>query len=392
MKVVYLDPGLGAGKGHNFAMVHEFDQALASERDLDLHHVLQQQASAERLPALKGRVHNTIKIDGYTRLAATEVLDAQRKEALLTSVAADLAQTGVQDADVILMPTVYPLHLLALAQHVPLAPHCRVVLGLLLPCSFWSPDSLTERALAGWMVDSVNLLANKAQLLAYSETGTFRFADNVVPMATLLPPVARPNAALVRDLAARARNASPTDGAPILGFFGSPFGTKGFALLIQTLQAMAQANKQPSMQVQIHLPPGHEAMCAQLRALAPWIMATSADTDNATYLRQMAAVDVVWALYDPHEYNTKMSGIVPEAISLGKPLLLADGCTALQDFLERHAPGSFVLAPYDGSGVEASLGMERTDWLHPLRCAQAHAPLLQEMKSMDRFLAVCGLH
>ena len=390
MKVVYLDPGLGAGKGHNFAMAHEFDHALATERGLDLHHVLQAQATRERLPSLKGIIHNTVRIDGYTRLASTDVLDAKRKEALLAVVAADLAEAGVEDADVLIMPTAYPLHLLALAQHVRLQAHCRVVLGMLLPCSFWCSDSLAERTLAGWMADGVNALASKTQLLAYSETGVFRFADNIVPMASLLPPVASPNARLMGELAQRAKGQSLTN-EPVLGFFGSPFSTKGFSLLVQTLQTMAGANLHHGMRVKIHLPPGHESMCDQLSALAPWISASSSDTDNATYLHQMAAVDVVWALYDPREYSGKMSGIVPESISLGKPLLLSDGCLALQDFLERYAPGSFVLAPYSADGLQASLQTQHADWAHPMRCARAHAPLMQEMKSMDRYLAVCGI-
>ena len=100
----------------------------------------------------------------------------------------------------------------------------------------------------------------------------------------------------------------------------------------------------------------------------------------------------MWALYDPLHYGDKMSGIVPEALSLGKPVLVAEGCVAIQEFLERHAPGAFIAAGYDLASVQAVLALEPGHWRPARRCARSHAPLVQQLKGMDRYLAVCGIH
>lgn len=389
MKIVYLDPGQANGRGHNYAMVHEFDEALVQERGHDVHLVLQRLGRAEMLPKLQGQVHPVIQIDGYTRLSDADVLDPLRRDALTQSVAADMMRAPLSDADVLLMPTVYPLHLRALAEHVALPPHCRVVLGMLLPCTFWNPHEPARLALGEWMAHSINTLASRADLLVYSETGRFVFGQDVVPTSTLLPPLAGTTAQLVHTLAT-AQNVAPK-ARPVLGFFGSPFSTKGFELLVRTLQLMAQADQPPAMDVRICLPPGHAAMCERINTLGPWVRADSMDADNATYLRRMAQVDVVWACYDPQEYGGKMSGIVPEAISLGKPVLLAEGCDALHNFLDAQAPGAFLLAPYDASALVQALSLPGEGWHRLMRCAAAHAPLMQQMKSMQRYLSVCGV-
>lgn len=390
MNIIYLDPGQANRCGHNYAMVHEFDEALVRERGHEVHHVVQCLGRPDQLPALRGQVHPVIQIDGYARLSAADILDERRRNTLIEAVAADLARAPFGEADVLLMPTVYPLHLRALADHISLPSHCRVVLGMLLPCSFWAPEDAPRQALAEWMAHSINALASRTDLLVYSETGRFVFGQDVVPTSTLLPPLAGTTAQLVRELA------TPIDVAPkarpVLGFFGSPFTTKGFELLVRTLQRFTQADQVPTMDVRICLPPGHAAMCERINSLGQWVHADSMDSDNATYLRRMAEVDVVWACYDPQEYRGKMSGIVPEAISLGKPVLLAEGCDALQNFLDAQAPGSFLLTPYDDQALVQALSIHGEVWLRLMRCAAAHAPLMQQMKSMHRYLSVCGVN
>lgn len=389
MKIVYLDPGQANGRGHNYAMVHEFDEALVRERGHEVHHVVQRLGRPELLPKLQGQVHPLIQIDGYTRLSDTDVLDPQRCDALTQAVASDLARAPLADADVLLMPTVYPLHLRALAEHIALPSHCRVVLGMLLPCAFWNPQEAPRQALAEWMAHSINTLAARTDLLVYSETGRFVFGHETVPTSTLLPPLAGTTAQLVQELATPTNIA--TKARPVLGFFGSPFTTKGFDVLVRTLQRFAQGDQAPAMDVRICLPPGHAAMCERINTLGPWVQADSMDADNTTYLRRMAEVDVVWACYDPQEYGGKMSGIVPEAISLGKPVLLAEGCEALHNFLDAQAPGAFLLAPYDDEALVQALSLPGQAWHRLMCCAAAHAPLMQQMKSMSRYLSVCGV-
>ena len=76
----------------------------------------------------------------------------------------------------------------------------------------------------------------------------------------------------------------------------------------------------------------------------------------------MAEVDIVLAHYDPAVYGDKMSGIVPEAVCLGKPVLVADGCNAVINFLDRYAPGGFVVAPYSTHGLASALALQPAVW------------------------------
>lgn len=389
MKIIYLDPGQANGRGHNYAMVHEFDEELVRQRRHRVHHVLHRLGSASALPRLQGQVHPVIHIDGYARLQDADIHDERRRDMLVRSVAMDLDKAPFSEADAVIMPTVYPLHLRALAENIALPKDCRVILGMLLPCEFWNPRAESAQALAKWMADSINSLATRSDLLVYSETGRYAFGHQFVSTPTLLPPLAGTTAQLVQQLAAREHEELKP--RPTLGFFGSPFTSKGFDLLARTLERFGLACQSPAIDVRVCLPPGHAAMCERLNALGPWIKAESTDADNATYLRSMSEVDIVWAFYDPQAYCNKMSGIVPEAISLGKPVLLAEGCDALQSFLEANAPGSFLMASYEDDALIDVLCLNGAAWHQLRRCAAAHASLMQQMKSMQRYLAVCGV-
>jgi hypothetical protein len=106
----------------------------------------------------------------------------------------------------------------------------------------------------------------------------------------------------------------------------------------------------------------------------------------------MAAVDAVHCFYDPAQYAGKMSGIPAEALALGRPVLLADGCEAMIDFVERHAPGSYVSGPYSAQTLEMALAMPLSSWRRIAECAHGSSAGVRALKSMSRFLAVCGLH
>jgi len=348
-------------------------------------------ADPREFTGLQGSLRPTFRIDGYARASRADLLDEQRFERIAQVIAQDLAHCqALADCDAILMPTAYPLHLHALARRATQLEGRRVVMGLLLPGSFWGADADSERRIGDLFAQGVNAISSVADLFAYSETGSYRFGDNMVPMATMLPPLATPSAAQVRRLADGAHCTAARQSVA-LGFFGSPFTSKGFGLLVDAVRALGQQGTVTSGRVVVRLPAGHGDVCAQLNGLAPWIDATSRQTSNEQYLGEMAAVDAVCAFYDPAEYGDKMSGIVPEAISLGKPLLIAEGCHAIQDFLERHAPGSFIGGAYQAQTLVNALHLPARTWSRPAACARTHAPLMQQMKSMDRYLAVCGL-
>lgn len=391
MRIAYVDPGLSSRKGHNAAMLEEFDTALAIERGHAVSYLCAASADPKIFDGLAGSLKPTFRVDGYARLRAADLFDEQRLQMIDELTAADLQASSVLDTcDAILMPTAYPLHLRALARRRSVLAGRRVALGLLLPARFWGgDDDACEQRIGEIFADSIDSLNAGTDLFAYSETGSFSFGANAVSLATLLPPLAAPNALHVQRLAAEHRPPNP-DG-PLLGFFGSPFSSKGFGLLVEALQGLARNGVQPAARIMLRLPAGYEQVCAQLNALGPWVDATSRQADNRQYLQEMAGADVVLGYYDPREYGAKMSGIVPEAISLGKPLLLAEGCNAICDFLERHAPGSFVSGPYDAQILADVLMLPGSAWDRPARCARLHAPLMQQLKSMDRYLSVCGL-
>lgn len=391
MRIAYIDPGLSCRQGHNAAMVEEFDQALVAERGHEVVYHCSADVRARDFADLRGRVSPTFRVDGYARPAAADLFEAARFERIVGAIVGDLNRApGLADSDLLLMPTAYPLHLQALARRLPTLAGRRVVLGLLLPANFWSEDPAAAHRIGELFAQSVGALAASTELFAYSETGVFRCGEDTLRVATLLPPLARARSAQVRRLADVSVDTS-ADRPWVLGYFGSPFLGKGIGLLFDAASALAQSGSAPGVELRIRLPEGHEPVCERFNALAPWIDATSRRTDNGAYLQQMAQVDAVCAFYDPQSYATKMSGIVPEAISLGKPLWVSEGCDAITDFLERHAPGSFVSGHYDASTAQAVMSLPRAAWDRAKACARRHAPLVQQLKDMDRYLAVCGV-
>jgi len=132
-------------------------------------------------------------------------------------------------------------------------------------------------------------------------------------------------------------------------------------------------------------------MCDQLNALSPALEATSAEMSNAQYFEAMADVDAVLAFYDPAEYGTKMSGIVPEAICLGKPVVISDGCDGLCRFLDRYAPGSFATGTYGPGDLAAILRLPAPLWSSLGAKARASSDVVRMMKSMRRYLTLGGM-
>lgn len=391
MRIVYMDPGLSVRKGHNAAMAEELDDALVRELGNQVTYLISASANPLDFAHLRGKVVPAFRIDGYARPCVEDLQDSGRLAHILNLIAADLHNAGVlDDCDAVLMPTAYPLHIRALSMFAEHLRGRRVVVGLLLPARFWSPDEERVACIADLFGEGLNALSGSVQLFLYNETGSFSLRDSILSIPQLLPPLGTRNAVLVRQLAQRTRPPS-SDSRPSIGFFGSPFTTKGFGLLVSAAKRLAAAGESPNARLVVRLPQGHEPACAGLAAIAPWIDVRSSQTSNEAYLSEMSSVDAVWAFYDPTEYGDKMSGIVPEALSLGKPLLVAEGCSGIEEFIEWQAPGSHVCGPYDERTVTNVLKLPAQIWVRPAICARSHAPLIAQLKSMPRYLAVCGL-
>jgi hypothetical protein len=125
--------------------------------------------------------------------------------------------------------------------------------------------------------------------------------------------------------------------------------------------------------------------------MAASIDATSHDMSNDAYLRQMAEVDVVLACYDPEHYGDKMSGVVPEAVSLGKPLLVSEACRSLAGFLDRYAPGAFIAGAYRADALADLMALPADLWRVVATKAHASSPVVRSLKGMRRYLAAGGL-
>lgn len=387
MNIVYFDPGLAGHGGHNAAMLAEFEQALVREGGHELTVLAAARLAGAGLAGSALRLVPLFDVEGYQSFDGAALAGGRPQAAIERALGR--AEALLACADALLMPTAYPLHVQALGRRAELLAGRRVVLALMLPSSYWARDSEAAEIVDAAFAEGLGALASSTALFAYSETGGFDLGAERLRLPTLLPPVAAPTMALLCALATAPR--ARLDGrTPVIGFFGSPFRSKGFELLAAAVRCQIASGRAPRCRVRLALPAQHEAL-ARAVALAPWVEVVDVGTSNEDYLRAMAAVDAVWTFYDPGEYKSKMSGIVPEAIALGKPLLVADGCDGIVEFLDRHAPGAFVAGPYGVGTARALLDLDADTLERAAGCARQHAAIARTLKEMDRYLAVCGL-
>ena len=383
MKILLLDPGLRTRAGHNAALLAEFDLELRSLPRVRLSAAGSAALQAAEFKGLGCAPRPLFRIDGYWRPTPQDVLEPARLSGLVDSIVADVERLPLEDFDGLLMPTVYPLHLIALARVAPRLARTRLMLGFLMPVSFWMPDTEACAVLGSQVGEATMTLQQHCELIAYSETGAYEFGGMRADMATLLPPLAAPTARLVESLAT-----APAIGERVVfGFFGQPFTSKGLDVVANASRALDPSR----VSVRFRLPPGHEALCQQLRSLAACVDATSTDMSNDAYLRQMAEVDVVLACYDPAHYGDKMSGVVPEAVSLGKPLVVSEACRSLIGFLDRYAPGAFIAGAYQPGALAELLALPAELWRVVATKAHASSPVVRSLKGMRRYLAAGGL-
>ncbi|GMV45497.1 MAG: hypothetical protein AMXMBFR66_08950 [Pseudomonadota bacterium] len=387
MKIVYFDPGLAGRGGHNSAMLAEFEQALVQQGGNQVTVLAAARLAPAAFAGSALRFVPLFEIEGYQTFDSAALASGHALAAVGSAL--ERADDLLACADAVLMPTAYPLHVQALGRCAARLAGRRVVLALMLPASYWAQDALAVPALDAAFAEGLGALAGHCELFAYSETGGFDLGGERLRLPTLLPPVAAPTMALLRGLATSPR-AAAADRPPVIGFFGSAFGSKGFERLAAAVRSQLADGRVPRCRLRLALPPQQRHL-ARAVALAPWVEVVDVGTSNEDYLRAMAAVDAVWTFYDPGHYGQKMSGIVPEALALGKPLLVAEGCQGIVDFLEHHAPGSYVVGPYDARTARALLDLDPATLARAGQCARQHAPIARSLKDMERYLAVCGL-
>jgi hypothetical protein len=382
MKVLLVDPGLNGRTGHNGALAEELDRELSGRVDFRI--AGNARVRADDFRDLRAPISAAFRVSGYAKYAARQLADSRLMSSFRSAIDEDLAALDIDACDLILMPTVYPLHLEALARRAGRLQRQRLTFGMLMPPEYWAADASAAAAVEQIMLDAVQHLYGQTDALFYSETGAYHFGAQRISMPLLLPPVSAATGNLLARLEREAANPAETTR---FGFFGAPFPAKGFDHLL----GLARHGVPDGAQLVVRLPAGHEDICSRLNALSPHIDARSQAMTNADYLQQMAQVDVVLAAYDPEHYALKMSGIVPEAICLGRSVLVTDGCTALVDFLDRHAPGSFATQPYGVNGLAAAMALPATHWQRLAHSARASAAVMRSLKEARRYLALAGV-
>ncbi len=382
-RVLLLDPGLFTHGGHNAALAEEFCLALRDRAELTV--AAARGYTASTGPLESARIDAAFRVNGYARFSGSTFAQTSGLVELRRAVEEDFAAIAAENYDVVLMPTAYPLHLEALARRLARRPDIAALVGLLMPPGFWAEDRHAEADLQRLMAAALRAIRALPRVRVYSETGTYALgADGQLRLPVMLPPTSRATA----DLCAALRVHTARGGNDVrFGFFGAPFASKGFGHVI----GAAQMGLAESARLVLRLPAGMDERCKMLAHLSSRIDAESRTRTNAEYLRAMADVDVVLVTYDPAHYAGKMSGIVPEAICLGKPLLLSDGCDALREFLDRHAPGSYLSVPYDPEAIRTALALPAGYWESLAACARASASVVQAMKDMGRYLTLAGL-
>ncbi|AMM25091.1 hypothetical protein [Variovorax sp. PAMC 28711] len=381
MRLLLLDPGLAQRSGHNAAMLEEFAVQAAATPGFTIVCAASWAVDRAAFADLPCEVISAFRVNGYSGF----VSDTESHETLLQDLLAtcleDLARLDLAGIDGVLMPTAYPVHLAAVARWLAHTPAVRLACGLLMPPRFWAGNARAEVWLGDLMRDTLTALSVRPGTVLYSESSRYRLRATEFDTPMLLPPWADATLDWVRSRTTA--DARAMDRTLRFGFFGAPTVRKG----VHPLLAVIGGGLPHATSIVFALPHGHETLAAQWNHPARGVGASTLPRGNRAYLAAMSEVDVVLAFYDPTAYADQMSGIVAEAIALGKPLLVADGCDAITGFLAAHAHGSFIALPFGEPGLREGIGIPAARWRECRRAAAAAAPGVQRLKHIGRYLA-----
>ena len=294
-----------------------------------------------------------------------------------SEITACYEQLRVPPSSRIIVPTAAPWHLEGIVKLLDKRNDIRLAVGLLLPLEFWTRDQILLRKVGERL--NVSLLALKRlNAFIYTESGEYHLLGRTVPFPVVLPPISKrtsDTAAAFREI----RDSGPK--RPInFGYFGLPKPSKGFDLLCDYLN---NGSAKEGLKFDFFLPEQ-----PWLKEFNPKINSARVRINNTTnieMLRDMASVDVVLCFYDPCVYGRQMSGIVFDALLLGKPLLLTKG-TSLERFVNDVAPGSAIAVDYSLAGLASALDLPAEAWVNATRYAQKAANIISELKSGQRYL------
>ncbi|HXT70408.1 MAG TPA: hypothetical protein VN700_11665 [Vicinamibacterales bacterium] len=366
--LIVLDPGMDALVGHHLSANVElartarelgFTCTFAAGADVD-----------SRYPDLLGWPVQAVFTNGpYRRIENVAALDAllhQQQEVVEQYWGLD-----IPDGACVLMHTPSPWHLQALADRLESA-QVRSAVCLMLPTSFWSTDSSVQCRL--------NDMATNA-LRRLREGGGVSFAEVPGPFGddAIFLPLSSGTLAKIDRWTATERMQSTA--RPRFGYFGRPYGPKGFDVIVDALCGVTV-----NPDIQFFLPEGYVAVADELRERFPGVQASSVFRSNDRYFADMASVDVVLCAYDPSAYACQMSGVVMEAALSGKATVATHG-TALARFVGTHAPDSYRLVDFSASSIREAFADDDQAWRIRQRNAASHRESVRRLRTGAYFFS-----
>jgi hypothetical protein len=282
----------------------------------------------------------------------------------------------------VLMHTASPWHLDAIAWKLKEQRNFSISIGSILPSKFWSKDPSILITLDGRLRESFAFL-REANMLLYSETGEYNYySSDSINLPMLLQPASQES--LTAAIRLRQKSVPPHDRIKF-GFFGQPKKSKGFRFATDLAINLPHTQTHGS-EIHFFLPPGYEESIKSLNR-PDKIIGTSEFRSNIKLLTDMASVDVILCFYDPAIYSNQMSGLVADAILLGKPVLVTAG-TQLERFVNMVAPGAAIHAEYSFDGLKKAIEMSSILWQTAQQQALNSARVVSELKSGDRFFKI----
>jgi len=152
---------------------------------------------------------------------------------------------------------------------------------------------------------------------------------------------------------------APLTSGPVFGFYGGLRPEKGSRILAEAVSSFLR--RYPDAQFIVHAPrlPGCDEIAAQqLSHLSQVELIRSDFRDKDAYFSQFCRAHFVLLPYDPAAYALRTSGILIEAIGLGRRVITTDGTWMANQLHKRPAAG-VMMASYSAQALYDCLEVAR---------------------------------
>lgn len=367
--LVYLDPDLNAGKahlGHHWTAFSEIRKIGIENRRATIFY-----GSRSSLESAQD-IYPVFATGNY--LSESEISEWLNDPSIVRSQYRELY---IPRGSTVLLHTSSPWHIDGLVSLLKRREDINCAVGLLLPLSFWTKDPRTLQKLSEVMGSLLSYLRDSHQFL-YSETGSYRIGSSYINTATLIPPISSKTQNHIERL--RKRKPKRVPRSLRFGYFGQPKNTKGFDRI---WEAILTGVADESCRIEFFLPEDYQYFADPINS-KPWCSAVLQKRGIKSYYSAIASVDVVLCFYDPEVYSDQMSGIVADALSVGKPVLVSKG-SSLERFCESVSPGAAVATEYTLDGLRQGLRLPQSVWHTAEDLAKRSAAIVSLMRCGERY-------